>query len=245
MRKIVILTVGLIVAAFAAWFLDTIGTNDQVVGVVVPGIPVFFGLVNEYVEDRGKTKREYVRELLRDDAYRNPVVVVLYLILAYQLLQRAIGVVIGAAIGNALGKVVAANPDLRINPVDPEFYNISAVISLLLSLPASVLLAKYAAHHIRDRAVLWIAGGLIVSQLISEVVPFLVYGSTYFAGMSIVSMAAIVIVCLLLVGSAVLGSWWAKRTHRAYILRRLFKRLSPSDQRDLIDLVQTLPGIPD
>lgn len=236
-RKLSVLGLGLIVAGFGAWFLDTGGANAQVTGVVVPGVPVIFGIVDEYIENRRKTKRERVEELLHDDTYKNPVVVVVYLILALQLLQRAMGMLVGAAMGTALD--AAGRADLTTSIVVAN----SGLLTFLYSLPLIVLLAKYTAHHIRNRAALWISGGFIVSQLMSEALPFLLFGSAYSAE-PLVLMVGVAIACLLLVGSAALGSWWARRTHQAYIMSRLFKRLSPSDRRDLIDLVQTLPGIP-
>ncbi len=141
--------------------------------------------------------------------------------------------------GAALGAIGEANSATSV------ILSVGSTFTLLICLPISVFLAKYAAHHIHSRAVLWISGGFIISQLMSQALPFLLYGSAYSAGLSIsMTVVGIVIVCLLLAGSAALGSWWARRTHQAYILSRLFKRLSPSDRRDLIDLVQTLPGIP-
>jgi hypothetical protein len=239
MRKILILGAGLVIAGIAGWFLDALGANAQVIGVAVSGIPLMFSAVDEYIEDRGKTKQERVKELLYDDTYRNPVVVATYLVLGYQLLQRVIGMFVGAVVGTTLSASGATNSMTSV------VFSVAPPFILFVSLPISVLLAKYAAHHIQSRAVLWISAGFIVSQLISQVVPILVYGRTFLSTLSIVGMVVDTVgICLLLVASAALGSWWARRTHRAYIMRRLFKRLSPSEQRDLIDLVQTLPGVP-
>ena len=47
---------------------------------------------------------------------------------------------------------------------------------------------------------------------------------------------------LLLLPGAVVGWYWAKKTQSAYLMGRLFGKLSAQDQSTLIDLVQTLPG---
>jgi hypothetical protein len=237
MRKLLVLGIGLTLAGLVGWFLDTRGVNAQIVATAVSGIPLMGGALDELLERRGKPKQQRVAELVQGEIYRNPLIVSIYLLLIFQLLQRVLGIIVGGAIGGALGAL-----RFPTNLIQTVAAAASPLVVVIISLPVSVILAKYAAHRIRSRPFLWISGAFIVSQVLSEAVAYLYVRSVL--GQASFSLPSAVIVCLLLVGAAGIGTWWARRTHQTYLMSCLFDQLSQTDQRELIDLVQTLPGVP-
>lgn len=117
--------------------------------------------------------------------------------------------------------------------VSPLFVNLLCVFMI-------IPIAKYATHRIKQFPFLWITGALILDRLISVVIYVSIFGIKYEA----VGITLELGMFVLLLPGATIGYLWARKTHVAYIMARLFKQLSRSDQKALIDLVQTLPGVP-
>lgn len=238
MTKLLLLLIATVLAGFVAWFMESRGANAQITAVVATGIPTLLLPLYELVEAAGKTRSTRVRELMIPTSRMSPLVVFIYVLMAFQFLQRAMGGIVGGAIGSIIPKGLPYGVFLEI------FKQFSPAISQvvqILSIPIALLLGKHLGHNIVRYPEAWAAFSMIVTQVINVLFLYLtlpdflpedgVVWILYF-GVTVVYVAA-----------AVIGCRWAKRTDLEYRMRRLYKQLSQTDKKALLELVVGLPDI--
>jgi hypothetical protein len=124
---------------------------------------------------------------------------------------------------------------------EPSIMQAATVVDLPLSFFYMLPIAIFAAHRIERRPFLWISGSFVVLVLLGTLV-VATWATANPAGFTSEGLfllsAAGLVPALAAIG---VGTLWARRTHDAFVMRKLFVQLSRSDQRDLIDLVKTLP----
>jgi hypothetical protein len=115
------------------------------------------------------------------------------------------------------------------------------LVDVPLSFFYMVPIAVFAAHRIERWPYLWIGSSLVVLVAVGTlaVAGWAGANSEQFekGGLWLLSAAGLIVG---LAASGV-GTLWARRTQDSFVMRKLFAQLSRSDQRDLRDLVKTLP----
>jgi hypothetical protein len=204
----------------------------EITGVVVPGLFGAYPFLVSQLEQRGKTRQEQIEELIKGDITIHPALAVFSIVCYLQFVERTLGAVFGAAIGMSLGIRGYDSDAVRatVATVGPIFVNLLAIFAV-------IPIARHTTYRARRLPLLLIALGIALDQLINASVAGIVFRIPVFRLIGPVSISG-----LLLLPGALIGYLWAKRTEAAHIMNRLFRQLSPSDQRSLIDLVRTLPG---
>jgi hypothetical protein len=119
----------------------------------------------------------------------------------------------------------------------------SPLVVFFLSLFVTAYVSYRASERIRTRARTWIAAALAVNTLINLGFGILAYdyvGQEWSAWSLAVEGAA---QFTLLFAASLVGYWFANRNRERFVLNRLVEELRPSDRRDLIELVKTLPSV--
>lgn len=240
MRKLLIILGGLVLGGFLGWVMDkTTAIGDQLEQAIVAAPATLAALLDEFFQNRTRTKAERLRRLVEGDFYRDAAIVVLYLVLALQVCTRLLGAIVGVAIGLALAVADVVDPDAVAKSVASS----SPLLVLLLSCGLTVFFAKYAAHHLRRRAFGWISLGLLINTAI-DLGAALGYAAYLEEEVSLLNaLFSSIFAFALLVGAAAIGTKWAQHGHDLFVLNRLSRQLSPSDRNDLISLVADLPGV--
>jgi hypothetical protein len=237
-RKLVVILLGAGLGGATGWFLESRGAHPQVTTAVGSAITGGVAWLQERLEKRSQTTQEKVEKLIRGDAFESPVVTAIYVVLVLQVFQRVLGALVGGSIGLALA--------VR-NVEEEETAEIVAVASPLVVFVLSLFVTAYvsyvATQRIRALASAWIGGALLVNTLINLGFAILVFD--YIDRDWSVSALVVegVVQFAALVAASLVGYWFARRSAERLILNRLVKELRPSDRRDLIDLVRTLPSV--
>jgi hypothetical protein len=216
------------------------GVPEKITSVLVGGILGLYATLATTLAEQKKTKQERIAEVIKGNTYIHPVLVALYVLCYLQFTERTLGAIFGTAIAAAITMALEngqSEEQLRLI--------ISNVISVIGPLSVSVLMilaiipiAKYATHRIKRFPLLWIIGVIILDRAISLAVVALIFKRT----ITMDSILSQLDLPLYLPG-AIIGYLWSRKTHSVYLMTHLFKQLSQSDQKSLIELAQTLPGV--
>lgn len=191
---------------------------------------------------RAEPRSERVERLVKGDVYRPPLLMAFYTSIAVFLVTNLVLLPMGFAIGSFLG-LTGLNQDYPWEVWEPFVFE-ATVIPLFGLLPLYMIpIAKAAAHRIRHRALLWIGGSLIATWVVGGAIQELWELSPHVEPVTASRQYLILnaITLVLGIGGAAIGCAWARRTQSAFVMRKLFRQLSRSDQHDIIELVKTLP----
>jgi hypothetical protein len=217
----------------AGWLLHELGVPDVFIGVAAPGILLSFQPLSESLTRRRTSIEDRVADLIVRHSLQTPWLVGAYVLIALEFVERLTGATFGLAIGLALGQAGSTT-----NATAQVVATTVPVFTVIVLAVAIAVAATYATHRIPRLPLLWMAAVILIQQGIDVAVEVLLFGIPI--GPSV--LGQLVVVALLLPGLLV-GNWWGRRTRRAYWMSQLYKELSPADQRDLIGLVETLPGV--
>ena len=212
-----------------SWLLhQTLGAPDYLIGVVAAGAMAGFIPVHESLHHRQTTTEQRVANLLARFSLQPPLVVAVYVFLALEFCERLTGGLLGLAIGIAVAGSTATRATLAAVPL--------LVVGVLAF--AVVPIAVYATHRIHRVPLAWVLGAVLFQQIIDIAVEASAFGIPL--PLAVASQA---IVPVLLLPGILAGYWWGRRTQLSFWMSQLFTQLSSTDQRDLIALVETLPGV--
>ena len=224
----------LIVIFAATAGLTAAGVAPNIIGAIVSGLFASYPVLLKAHLDRKTSPRERVRTIATRGVYMNPWLVLLVAVSLLQFVQRALASLLGFAIGMTMVLLNQVNVDYTplIQLIVPSLVNF--VLAFVI-----IFIARYMTFRIRERALLWILAAVLIDRLISVLVVMYFFKMTYGTVEVLVEFAAL----SLLVPGALIGYVWGKRLRLHFTMSQLFKQLDRADQVELIDLVQTLPGI--
>jgi hypothetical protein len=232
--KLLLTLAGLVAGLVAAFFLDKAGAGENVSGVAVAAPPLLTAAIAEYLDSRAREPSERVGELGRASFYRPPLLVMLYLFLAVELVERALGAIVGAGIGLSLGVAGVVDREIIAGSVGPGV----SIVLAPLTLVAIFFLSERAAHHLRRRAFAWLAVAMCVTAGVDLGVAAVAASGADQSSSAPVLLLGFAILSSLYVLGAALGSYRAKKTHMAFVVGRMFRELSRADQEALVELVR-------
>jgi hypothetical protein len=233
-KTLVTLVIFVALAVAVGWVLSHIEMPDAMKATVVGGIFGIYPTLATSLTDRKKSNQERIAELVKGNVYIHPILATFYIFCYLQFVERTLGAVFGAAIGTALTSFGQASQEIATQIV----YIVSPVFVDLVLIIAIIPIAIYSTHRVKRFPFLWIAIAILIDQVVNLAVAALILQTT----VTIEDVIAQAVVAVLLIPGAVIGIFWARRTQLSHIMARLFRRLPQSDQRSLIDLVETLPG---
>lgn len=218
-----------------ALLLTLLVPSDKVgnlLSVLLPVAGAIYKTFDEKMNEWSKSRQEQIDAAVKGKFDHHPLFVLFTVVIYLQLIERTIGALIGGAIGFALALL---GQSALIVPV---VLIVSPLFVLFLSAFLIILIVKDATHQIEKYPLLWIIGALVIDQIIDIASARLILGIAFGA-----ALGSQIAVLILLLPGTIIGWNWGKRTQRVFVLQRLFKHLTPSEQKDLIDLVQTLPSL--
>jgi hypothetical protein len=240
-RKLAIICAGLGLGGLAAFALESVGTHAQIASTVGAIISGLFAAGDELWERRIEPPYARMERLLRGDVYRNPVLVVFYMGLALFVAANLLAIPSSIAAVATVDLVVPESTQaLYVEGIyDDEITQAVMIGSVPLSFVYTIPISRLAAYRIRSYSLVWLiagvillhAAGLAASPLIDVPDPDVVWTLT-------------VVDLLLTLPAVVLGWTWARRTRNAFLMSKLYKQLSRTEQVDLIDLVRSLRDVP-
>jgi hypothetical protein len=118
---------------------------------------------------------------------------------------------------------------------------IGGVLGLPAVLVATTLLAVAAGHRLGAHRRRWVLLGLGVYAAVRLAMVIAVGPERIGASWLLLALAALVLGPLL-VGFALIGTWWARRTQAAFNARRFFRRLPAEDQQAALALLEETVG---
>jgi hypothetical protein len=235
------LAVVIVIVAIISVALHFSGVPEAINTTIMGGIFGLYPAVSTALAEQKKTKQERIAEFVKGNFYIHPVLVTFYILCYLQFLERTFGALFGGAMGAAVGLELAISgaqgPDIA-STVSKIVPMLVPLFVTLFSVFAIIPIAKYATHRIKKFPFLWIVAAIIIDQTISIAVAALLLNAT----ITINNVLGQYLISLLLFPGAIIGYFWARKTHTAYIMSHLFKQLPQPDQTSLIDLVETLPG---
>jgi hypothetical protein len=237
-RTLASLAILIVLVIVASWGLSNAGVSENTTTAIVGGIFGIYPTVVTSATERKKTNQERIAELVKGDAYIHPALVTFYIFCYLQFVERTLGFLFGAVVATAITTALPTSDLTAQTLVTQTVPMVSPIFVNLVLIFAIVPIAIYSTHRVKRFPFLWIALAILIDQVISLAVAALFLQTTVPIEAVIVQAAF----AALLIPGAVIGIFWARRTHLRYIMARLFRRLPPPDQRSLIDLVETLPG---
>lgn len=169
------------------------------------------------------------------DLARPPLLVVGVLASALLIVDSILGGVIGAIVNTTIGMT---------NGDADEFMTAYSVVSLFVALPltllATYLLAKHAAHFLSNRIVLWLAAAIALYVAMRLAVITISSSALSAAGFEIsfaVLVAGFAVVAPAMFLACWLGKHRAAATHPQFVAMRLFRRLEADDRQAALELL--------
>ena len=229
MKVTVILVAIIIATAVLIFALPSIGATPQAGQVIVGsagGILAIYHDISRTLEERKKTQKERIAELIQNNFYMPPIIVLFSVVGYFMFVEVVMSFLTGFAIGFALGDNVSFQIALLI----------STWTALLFLIYAAVPIAKYATHRIKKAQLGWVIFSTAAFIVIDTALGMILTKTTQ------ISVMFLVIRFVSLLPGVFIGYKLAKREHSRYIMSHLFKQLSNSDQQSFIELAQTLPS---
>jgi hypothetical protein len=226
----------------------------------VPGIPLTTGLLAQvmsaasagtvssglfgaaeavllWLKRRTKDPTERYAEAVSGEVYRRPLLVVLLVVVALQVIQFLVSLFVGFGVGVALSPYGAAPEEAQSIAVVTALFALTPVVAAFL-----VLVSRVAAYRLQSRRFAWLALAIALNLLVNLATGFALLGSdaVSFAASDVIFLLGI---SLLYLAAAAIGVRWANRTDDIYRIGKAFLALPPDDRRALVDL--TFAGLPD
>ncbi len=240
-RRIAVLLGGVFLGGAAAFSLEVVGAPPQVASTIGGALTTLVAALEELRDRRAEPRAERLERLVRGDVYRHPLLMVFYTVLALFLVSNLVAVPLARAVWAFFYIAPATDFDLYETSLwDPYVAQALLLTSVPLTFFYTLPIAKAAAHRLRHHAFLWVTAALVATTLLGLIIveiwdaasvglsrrDNLLYGAAgLLAGLPAVA----------------LGTRWARRTQSAFVMKKLFRQLSPTDKNDVIDLVRTLP----
>lgn len=246
-RKVVLLLLIMVAGGAFAVALHVTGVVDALfhasgvsdilsVGVLLPALYTGHSLITEWLDRRDESTRRRVPELVRGRTYRSPLLIAVLLFGYFEVVEHGLSVVFGLFTGEVLDEM-----GLSAGQVQFAFAALVPLLTVtMITIFFSFMMTRYATYRIAKWALLWVYGAVLLAQVLDIVEEVLNPPGQFTL---IGAIVAQLVVVLFYTPGIVTGYAYAKWTHRAYVMRELFRRLSDSDQHDLIGLVETLPGV--
>jgi hypothetical protein len=199
-------------------------------GLVAAALPTAAVSTVEFLYQRAKPKSERISETVRGDVYQTSWLVVIYVVLALQLLQAVIGFLVGFGVGVALAPY-------QVDTEVSQSIALTALPWVALPLLALILvvISRAAAHRIRDHALAWISLAIVVNLAVNLVTSLAILDTEEFR-VTAGDAAVLAVIYGLYFGAAAIGVVWAKRSQDVYTISKLYRDLSPSDRQALIEV---------
>jgi hypothetical protein len=219
--------------------LERANVPPQVASTLGGVVTALIAALDELRERRAEPRAERIERLIRGDVYRHPLLMAFYVAVAIFLVSNLVG--LPGMVTTYLTLVLVYGEETNFTGWEPYVNQAVLFIDLPLSFFYMLPIAIFAAHRIQRRPFLWISGSLVAVLLLGSIV-VLAWAEATPAGFTkqglLLLAAASLIPGLAAIG---VGTLWARRTQDAFVMKKLFEQMSRSDQRDLIDLVKTLP----
>jgi hypothetical protein len=232
-KALVSLAIFIVVVVVVGLGLNSIGMPEALTTAVVGGVFGIYPTLATSLTDRKKTNQERIAELVKGYVYTHPVLVTFYIFCYLQFVERTLGFVFGAAIATA----IAASGQATQETANQIVYMVSPIFVDLVLTIAIIPIAIYSTHRVKRFPFLWIASAVLIDQIVGLTVAALILQ----VPLTMEAVVAQAVIAALLIPGALIGIFWARRTHLNFIMARLFKRLTRPDQHSLIELVDTLP----
>lgn len=201
---------------------------------LLPVSMLAFPSISEWFKEWYKSQPEKEKELAKGKIQSHPLAVSFFVLWYLQLTRILVGAFVGAIIGVTLNLVGINEQEeifkRSINVIVPPF-------SISILILAVVPIARYAAYRLKKLPLVWIAGCLFLDRLIAIAV-VRIFQPIDLNGELIMNQLNEFFLMLL---GAVVGWFWASHSQVEFIMSQLFKKLSPTDRKTLIELVRTLP----
>jgi hypothetical protein len=244
-RKIVIVVGGILLGGAVGFALEGVGLPAQVASTIGAVVTALCSAADELRDTRAEPRRSRVERLVQGDVFRHPALMAFYSLLAFFILVNLGLLPFLLGIGAFL-YLTGLDQEYPLDVWEPYMYSAMYAPALLLVPVVALPIAKSAAHRVRRHAFLWIGGALTLGWIASEAalrLSDLDLPQPEEGGLS--SSAAWLLDALGLAVTIIavsVGCIWARKTQATFVVKKLFRQLSVPDQRDVIDLVKTLPA---
>jgi hypothetical protein len=208
---------------------------DSATGIITTAVPaIAIGIVLTIHEIR-KSRAAKIMELASGELARNPILVALALGTFLAFVESALGAITGFIVGSSVQ--IAGNPDA----LGDAYAAVGPIVIVPLLLLVAFLSSRYASHYLERQKVIWLSAAIAVYILIRLFVVLLAsdYLSRSNLAISVSTFLFLdVVMGLLLLFSAWIGSRWARRTHESFVVSRLFRKLNTEDRKAALELLR-------
>jgi len=233
-RRLLVVAGGVSLAAAAAGVLTALDVNNAVKSVIVPGIPGVLTAGDEALLYWRSSRVSQLKNSLRVGMTRAALPLAVTAILAILFFERAVLLLLGAS--GALTYWLGGRGDQALTGYLIAI-TFSALFVLLPMAMAMLFVARYMAHRIASNQLAWVLAVAVsvVALDIAILAVILDYYDLSWDGSTLTVVYAAMAILLLAAGT--LGTVWARREDRSYVMKRLFSRLPKDEQETVIELV--------
>jgi hypothetical protein len=227
------------VIAGSAVGLRGLSVPDQVIVPAAMAMAAIVPAIAARAADRKKGKRERIREIIYGDFERPPVQM---LIVCAALVATASVAIVYAfyyltfVIWDVLseeGPFLSGEPEIEL--VLESVVGLLILLSVLVGVPLMVYIARYTTHRIGSHGFVLIFAAIVTAQVIEFlIVSLLAWDPSINWDLVLYHVGKVV----LFTPPAWLGYRWAKRTHCAFLARRLSHRVGRDDMEVILSLMR-------
>jgi hypothetical protein len=233
-RRLIVVVGGLGLGAAMAGILSSIGVNEAIRNVVVPGIPGLLAAADEALIYRRNSRPDRLKASLRVGMTQRALPLALTAVLALLFFERLVLLLIGAS---GAVTVWLANSDISaLNgyAIALEFGAFFVVLPMGLGM---LFIGRYMSHRVASHQYEW-AAGVALAVVSSDIAILAILVDVYNLSWHARSVVVVyVTMAILLLAGGLAGTKWGLWEDRSYVMKRLFSRLGRDEQDTVIELV--------
>ena len=239
-RKLAVILSGTLAGGVVAFLCEAAADlPNQLASTIGGAVTAVVAAGDELRERHNEPRDERLRRLVSGDVYRQPLLIGFYVALAAFLVPNLIALPSAFAAYSTL--LFGGYNIADLESWDPHVIQAVTLLGIPLTFVYMLPIAVVAAHRLRRRAFLYITAAVTAMTVLAGAV-VLIWGDTFETGFTTPGLLIISVLSFVLALAAIaIGTAWARRTQDAFVMRKLFAQLTPSDQDELIELVKTLP----